>query len=85
MPDVFQYVELLHRLHSGGYLKPHFDNLEVKWESWRQVQLKPGEKKCLKCGGTGRWCLGIINGKPFSNTGFDCWSCDGTGVSRFNY
>jgi len=34
---------------------------------------------CMKCSGTGFFCLGILNGQPYSNTGFTCWRCNGTG------
>lgn len=34
---------------------------------------------CNKCGGTGRYCQGMHNGAPASNTGFVCYSCGGTG------
>ena len=35
---------------------------------------------CWKCGGTGFWCKGVLNGKrPYSNTGFVCWACNGAG------
>ena len=35
--------------------------------------------ECLKCGGTGFFCMGTENGRPFSLTGFDCYPCAGTG------
>lgn len=34
---------------------------------------------CWKCSGTGFFCMGTNNGKPYSLTGFDCWPCNGTG------
>ncbi len=36
-------------------------------------------QECYKCGGTGFYCMGIENGKPYSHTGFDCFPCGGTG------
>lgn len=36
-------------------------------------------RQCSKCGGTGFYCQGVVNGKPVSNTGFKCYGCDGTG------
>ena len=38
---------------------------------------------CDRCGtfnGVRVWCRGTLNGQPFSNTGFDCWTCSNTGV-----
>jgi len=34
---------------------------------------------CSKCGGTGFYCMGTLNGSPFSTTGFTCFPCNGTG------
>lgn len=36
-------------------------------------------RQCPKCGGTGFFCLGIENDAPISNTGFDCFKCEGSG------
>lgn len=36
-------------------------------------------KPCPKCSGSGFFCLGVVNGEPQSNTGFDCYKCHGTG------
>ena len=35
--------------------------------------------ECLKCAGTGFFCLGVLDGVPYSNTGFDCHKCGGQG------
>lgn len=35
--------------------------------------------QCSKCGGTGFYCQGILDGRPISNTGFTCFPCNGTG------
>ena len=42
---------------------------------------EPGYKAepCWKCSGTGFYCMGTENGKPYSLTGFDCHPCNGTG------
>ena len=34
---------------------------------------------CPKCNGSGRYCSGILNGRPTSGTGFTCWNCEGVG------
>jgi len=34
---------------------------------------------CDKCAGTGFYCMGTENGRPYSQTGFTCYPCDGTG------
>jgi hypothetical protein len=34
---------------------------------------------CSKCHGSGKYCSGVLNGRPTSGTGFTCWSCNGTG------
>ena len=36
--------------------------------------------RCSVVNGVRIWCRGTNNGKPFSNTGFDCWICGNTGV-----
>lgn len=42
---------------------------------------KDGKKYnlCPKCSGTGFYCMGVINGNPFSYTGFVCYGCNGSG------
>ena len=47
----------------------------------RFTAVKPAANahECGKCGGTGFYCNGVVNGNPTSNTGFDCYSCHGTG------
>ena len=35
--------------------------------------------ECSKCGGTGFYCMGVENGRPYSRTGFRCYGCGGTG------
>ena len=34
---------------------------------------------CNKCGGTGFYCMGVLNGQPYSHTGFTCYGCKGLG------
>ena len=34
---------------------------------------------CGKCFGTGFYCMGTLNGKPYSHTGFTCYPCGGAG------
>lgn len=34
---------------------------------------------CGKCGGTGKYSMGVMNGRPYSLTGFVCLSCRGLG------
>lgn len=34
---------------------------------------------CPKCGGNGFYCMGVINGEPYSHTGFICYGCGGAG------
>ena len=34
---------------------------------------------CGKCNGTGFYCMGTLNDKPYSRTGFQCHPCGGTG------
>lgn len=36
--------------------------------------------RCTVISGVRVWCRGTVNGQPFSNTGFDCWTCSNTGV-----
>ena len=45
------------------------------------MKSKPSDNHtlCLKCNGTGFYCMGTENGKPYSHTGFECYPCHGTG------
>lgn len=43
------------------------------------VSAKTRLEDCPKCGGTGFFCLYILDDRPISNTGFQCWKCGGTG------
>jgi DnaJ-class molecular chaperone len=36
-------------------------------------------KVCPKCEGSGLYCMGTLDGRPFSPTGTTCWKCNGTG------
>jgi hypothetical protein len=36
--------------------------------------------RCAVINGVRVWCRGTVNGQPFSNTGFDCWTCSNSGV-----
>lgn len=36
--------------------------------------------RCHVINGRRLWIMGIENGRPFSKTGFDCWTCGNTGV-----
>jgi len=36
-------------------------------------------RPCSSCGGTGFYCMGVENGRPYSRTGFNCFRCDGSG------
>lgn len=34
---------------------------------------------CWKCNGTGFYCMGTVNGVPYSYTGYVCFPCGGEG------
>lgn len=36
--------------------------------------------RCHVYNGQRLWVMGLMNGKPYSATGFDCWTCGNTGV-----
>lgn len=36
--------------------------------------------RCHVVGGQRLWIMGVENGRPYSRTGFDCWTCGNTGV-----
>jgi hypothetical protein len=36
--------------------------------------------RCCVVGGQRVWCMGMENGRPFSTTGFECWTCGNTGI-----
>jgi hypothetical protein len=38
--------------------------------------------RCHVINGQRLWIMGIENGRPYSKTGFDCWTCGNTGVRR---
>lgn len=48
-------------------------------ELWAVSQKRLVAKPCGKCSETGFYCMGVNNGRPYSSTGFDCFSCNGTG------
>ena len=39
--------------------------------------------RCHVVNGVRVWLMGIENGRPFSRTGFSCWTCGNTGVRRY--
>ena len=38
--------------------------------------------RCHVINGQRLWVMGMENGRPYSKTGFDCWTCGNTGVRR---
>jgi hypothetical protein len=38
--------------------------------------------RCHVINGQRLWIMGTKNGRPYSNTGFECWTCGNTGVRR---
>ena len=36
--------------------------------------------RCHVVGGKRVWLMGIENGRPYSRTGFECWTCGNTGI-----
>ena len=38
--------------------------------------------RCHVIGGRRLWIMGIENNRPYSKTGFDCWTCGNTGVRK---
>jgi len=39
--------------------------------------------RCHVVNGERIWLMGIENGRPYSRTGFDCWTCGNSGVKGF--
>ena len=39
--------------------------------------------RCCVVNGQRLWIMGLENGRPYSHTGFDCWTCGNTGIRRF--
>ena len=39
--------------------------------------------RCHVVGGKRVWLMGIENGRPFSRTGFECWTCGNSGVRKY--
>lgn len=37
--------------------------------------------RCCVVNGQRLWIMGMQNGRPYSHTGFDCWTCGNTGVT----
>jgi hypothetical protein len=37
--------------------------------------------RCCVVNGQRMWIMGMENGRPYSHTGFDCWTCGNTGVT----
>jgi hypothetical protein len=38
--------------------------------------------RCHMIGGQRLWIMGIENNRPYSKTGFDCWTCGNTGIRK---
>lgn len=38
--------------------------------------------RCHVVGGQRLWIMGMENGRPYSKTGFDCWTCSNTGIRK---
>jgi len=39
--------------------------------------------RCHVVNGQRVWLMGMNNGRPYSHTGFECWTCGNTGVRRY--
>lgn len=37
--------------------------------------------RCCEVNGQRMWIMGMENGRPYSHTGFDCWTCHNTGFT----
>ena len=37
--------------------------------------------RCCEINGQRLWIMGLENGRPYSHTGFDCWTCGNTGFT----
>lgn len=37
--------------------------------------------RCCEIDGQRMWIMGLENGRPYSHTGFDCWTCGNTGFT----
>lgn len=40
--------------------------------------------RCNRCGCTGRYCMSVVNGRPWSATGYTCIACGGLGYKLRN-
>ena len=40
--------------------------------------------RCHVIGGQRLWIMGIENSRPYSRTGFECWTCGNTGVRKYS-
>lgn len=63
---------------SGEEFKGQPDNSFGKPVRWVNVACD----RCHVIGGQRLWVMGTENGRPYSKTGFSCWTCGNTGIRR---
>lgn len=60
--------------------KARQENQKTHDRFWvEKPQPSPNHYRCQKCDGTGKFVLYFENGRPKSNTGYECYSCGGAG------
>jgi hypothetical protein len=70
-------MELFNR---DGKLFTGTPEINEKGKPYTQVNI-PCDR-CHVIGGQRLWIMGIENNRPWSKTGFDCWTCGNTGVRK---
>ena len=70
-------MELFNR---DGKLFNGTPEINEKGKPYTQVNI-PCDR-CHVIGGQRLWIMGIENNRPYSKTGFDCWTCGNTGVRK---
>jgi hypothetical protein len=51
---------------------------EIEREHCTAYYSSIGYKVCSKCGGSGKYIMAMVDGRPWSTTGTTCWKCDGS-------
>lgn len=56
---------------------------DIEGDSRPYIMLPQPCHRCQVVDGQRIWLMGIENGRPYSRTGFDCWTCGNSGVRGF--
>lgn len=56
---------------------------DIEGDSRPYIMVPKACNRCHVIDGQRLWIMGTVNGRPYSHTGFDCWTCGNSGVRGF--